>query len=84
MTDLHEETVDVGALSRGRVHLLLLLLGDLADQAHLVQRQLVLPIKFHDILKGEYSLANADLRIKSPPKMLKYIFLFLKDEIALE
>ena len=58
MTDLHEETVDVGALSRRRVHLLLLLLGDLADQAHLVQRQLVLPIQFPGILKGEYSLAR--------------------------
>ena len=46
---LHEEAVDVGALPGRRGDLLLVLLGDLAHQRHLVQRQLVLPRRaLHD------------------------------------
>ena len=40
---LHVETMDVGSFPGSLTYLLLVLLGDVADQAHLVQRQLVLP-----------------------------------------
>ncbi len=40
---LHEEAMYVGPLPGRSSHFLLVLLGDLADQGHLVERQLVLP-----------------------------------------
>ena len=43
MTDLHKQSVNAGALFDWLCHLLLCLLGDLTGEAHLVQRQLVLP-----------------------------------------
>ena len=42
-SSLHVETMDVSSFPGGLTYLLLVLLGDVADQAHLVQRQLVLP-----------------------------------------
>ena len=42
-SSLHVETVDVSSLPGGLTYLLLVLLGHVADQAHLVQRELVLP-----------------------------------------
>ena len=41
-SSLHVETMDVSSFPGGLTYLLLVLLGDVADQAHLVQRQLVL------------------------------------------
>ena len=42
-SSLHVETMDVGSFPGSLAYLLLVLLGDVADQAHLVQRELVLP-----------------------------------------
>ena len=41
--------MDIGSFPGSLTYLLLVLLGDVADQAHLVQRQLVLPRRaLHD------------------------------------
>ena len=42
-SSLHVETMDVSSLPWGLTYFLLVLLGNVADEAHLVQRQLVLP-----------------------------------------
>ena len=48
-SSLHVETMDVSSLPGGLTYLLLVLLGHVAHQAHLVQRQLVLPRRaLHD------------------------------------
>ena len=42
-SSLHVETMDVSSLPWGLTYFLLVLLGNVAGEAHLVQRQLVLP-----------------------------------------